>query len=1235
LNRRAIVAWLASAAVFVLILALPLTAAGSRLLVEILNGLSGLELAYSRGSLAGRLTLSKVVVLQDNIRVELREVELDAANRCLLHSEICLDDLRIERVLIEISEQQSLPAETRQPAQFEFPVAVSSAAVSIDELRVRWPSGELSSVALAGQFEISESRIRIGRLFSDGLELALDTLSPAGPGHRSDTALPRLFLPLDLRVDHLELHNPAWRFNELQQRHRRLELSGRWQGSLLEVTSASLDTELWGEINTAGNIRLSNNWPLEFGGVATADQPPLWPGLHAQELKYALAGDLSQINWEVEMSADQSYQLGGNINVLAAALPFDLSLKASWTDGLSLADIPGLETAPTDLELLSPWVMSASGTLAKQSLSLNGSARGMGYGEVSLGLQAFLQDSVLQLNSGALRDAASDSALELTGEVFFDQGVNWELNVDSSGLDIPAASEFLAGRLRGSLVSRGEVSGTAWQLGFEQLDLRGEIAGSPASAVGYLALDSEGLLHKSELELQVRETRLALSVPVGENPQIELQVDDIGNWLGGGRGALTLSSELSNGQRLLVFRGSAENLEWQELSVDRGRFEGRYQLSGTAGYNLSATLESALYQDISLDTVQLQGRGNRAEAQLNLAAKGDVATDLRVTAHLSGQSWEGQLAPATVVTPAGQWRLGKAVALKMQAFDQLSIDAHCWHSATSHICPGRLTIAEQSQGSLEAAVDLQALRLLVPKDLALAGDAKLSAKASWSADAGLVATGQARLSAGHLARSISGDSQAAIRWDRGTLDIDLAQDISTITADLWREGRSQFSMDLTVSDPLQNHLKGAFSFDDFNLSGTLKPFFPMFSDHSGELSGVMDFSGSLQNPKVHGLLTVSNADFSLVGNPTSFDGLELTLRGQGDRIDLEGELLVGGGQTQVSGSLLLPGVQGRQTLPQPQLELQLRGERQSVLFPPGIEATVSEDLVLTSEAGGEKLALRGEITVHDGVLESEQLPAGSVDISTDVVLVDDRGEVVSEPSLFDLVADVDVTIEEDFLVRGSGVETTVGGQLTLKKASLNPLQLFGELNIVQGEINAFGQQFDVKRGNVAFVGEPDNPDLDLRAERDIPDDKVTVGVHLRGSLEAISFNLYSTPDLPEAEMMSYLIRGRGLDKRADADGAAVALSLGMGAVNRTGVVRELNKIPGISNVSFGTDGDAGDTTATVSGYVGKRLYLSYGAGIYEPINVLTARLYLQSRLWLEVVSSLTSSADIYYSFDIE
>jgi translocation and assembly module TamB len=399
----------------------------------------------------------------------------------------------------------------------------------------------------------------------------------------------------------------------------------------------------------------------------------------------------------------------------------------------------------------------------------------------------------------------------------------------------------------------------------------------------------------------------------------------------------------------------------------------------------------------------------------------------------------------------------------------------------------------------------------------------------------------------------------------------------------------------------------------------------MFSNHVGVLTGTVKLSGTTEKPLLDGQLKLVDGQFSVVGNPTAFDHINWTIDAVGERLDIAGDMTVGGGETHVKGSVSLH--------PEPRLDMNIEGAFQTVLLPPGISATISENLNLI--ASNARIDLRGDITVHEGLLEHEQLPQGSIDVSSDVVEVDYEGRVVDEKSLIDLSAHVQVRILDSFQIVGTGLASTVGGALELKKEPSQPLQLFGELNILEGRIEAFGQRLNIQRGSLSFVGPADNPDLNLRAEREIPDGSITVGVEVLGNLDDISFNAYSTPAMSETETMSYLIRGRGLDKGAEADGAAVALSLGLGAVNKTGLVQGINRIPGVNSVSFGTDGEAGDTTATVGGYLGDRIYLAYGVGVYEPINVLTARLYLQTRLWLEVVSSLQSSVDVYYSFDIE
>jgi autotransporter translocation and assembly factor TamB len=320
--------------------------------------------------------------------------------------------------------------------------------------------------------------------------------------------------------------------------------------------------------------------------------------------------------------------------------------------------------------------------------------------------------------------------------------------------------------------------------------------------------------------------------------------------------------------------------------------------------------------------------------------------------------------------------------------------------------------------------------------------------------------------------------------------------------------------------------------------------------------------------------------------------------------------------------------------PRWQLQLALEGDNQEILLPPSTQMLVSEQLDMTVTSG--LLDLTGDIVVHEGSLAHEQLPEGGVTLSGDVVEVDLVGNVIYEPAPFDTRINVGLMIEDNFSILGDMVNAKLGGDLQLRQEPRQPLQVFGNLNVLGGELRAYQQYLRIQRGTVSFAGTPDNPELDVRAQREIPAGNVVVGLQLQGTLNQPKLELFSDPVMSHGEAMSYLMRGRGLDSSAGADGVAMALSVGSSLVNQSALVTELNSIPGISNLAFGAEGSTEqDTAATVGGYIGERLYLSYGMGIYEPINVLTARLYLQTRLWLEVVSRLENSVDLYYSFDID
>jgi autotransporter translocation and assembly factor TamB len=527
--------------------------------------------------------------------------------------------------------------------------------------------------------------------------------------------------------------------------------------------------------------------------------------------------------------------------------------------------------------------------------------------------------------------------------------------------------------------------------------------------------------------------------------------------------------------------------------------------------------------------------------------------------------------------------------------------------------------------SLSVDGELGVARAFLPEYLGLEGLLTGQVAADWSA--GKPFSLDARVEGRNLTftRHFGGEESGSVSWERLDIELRNSEKGLSLTSGLYTEGSRVIGLEFGLPLDRSQPLTGMLDIAGLQLA-SLAPFAPTMSVLAGELRGRLQLGGTIDQPLAQGSIRLSGGHFALLANPTELQQLELQLDAQGDMAAVQGRGLLGGGTLTLDGTVL--------TRPEWRLELAIDGERHEILLPPYTTMLVSEKLAITLTGG--LLDLAGDIEVLEGRLEHEQLPEGAVTLSTDVVEVDLDGNVIYEAAPFDTSISVGLLIKDKFRIVGDSVDATVGGDLRLRQRPRQPLQVFGNLNVIGGEIRAYQQRLRIKRGTLSFAGTPDNPELDVRAQREISGDNVVVGLQLQGTLKQPKLDVFSDPVMSHGETMSYLVRGRGLDTGASNDGVAMALSVGSTLVNQTALVEELNRIPGISNLAFGAEGtNETDTAATVGGYIGERLYLSYGMGIYEPINVLTARLYLKTRLWLEVVSRLENSVDLYYSFDIK
>ena len=1217
----------------------PLTEAGTRWLLSRLSDYTPIAIDYDSGTVLGGLHLHTVVIPVDGLNVQLEDLTVAINPGCLWNSRICLTTLSAQHVevhVLERGQEQSGAGPDASSERFEFPVAVSAPSVSLDSLLVTWPGGAWRNQRLTGAVNILNDQLQVDQVELEEGHLELEA-SGADDSGGYPLALPDIALPFTLVVDSLDLTRGSYELYGQAGALASLALAGEWSGHTVALENLTLATEQ-AELDLSGSLRMRESWWLQASAAVAMAQPLPADPLALNRLTLNLEGALAQLGWDAVLDSTEpvsrlpamTLQLNGEVNVTQEQLPFSAQLQAQWqgdlpVDGL-LPDVALME----GVIVRSPVRGSVTGDLQQQRLQLDLRASGLGCNALKLSLQSSLAESQLTIASLTLADEDTDTALHTSGVVSFDEGVDIALDIESVGLQLPDVAKPLSGRVEGAVTLAGSFAPEQWRLSLTNVALQGMVNELPAQVTGAVSMSSERLVESANLDgkLNGAVVRLHSDGEAQSLGTLELHVDDVGLWVPDARGELKLVATADPQATRLTFTGEGQQLGYGSAHLRSAAFDGALALERQwfETFSLQGTQLDLAGQRIEDWQVELQHEATSGTDTLSINTRGDVALALILQGKGDLTDWKGALQPTEIAFSQSSLSLEQAVGLHWASTDdQLTVAPHCWRVKGTVMCfeEARLGPSGLVNGRVDG--DLRFLADLFPQQVAVEGMLSGSLAGRWSPEAAPLL--QLNLTGSDIAitQSLGAGQLARLDWNLVQVDLTTGVDVSTLQLQVQRAGQSKLTVDAKMTGwgddaPLDGNIEAG----DLRLAN-VRPFVPRMAELLGQVSGRGQLSGTLGRPELVGSFALEQGSFAVVGNPTTLSDLSLALELKGREAVINGSGVVGEGALVLSGLAALD--------PQPSLTLNVTGDRQNLLLPPSGQALVSQDLTLVATASG--VELKGNITVHEGRLEHEQLPEGSVDVSSDAVEVDYAGNVISEKRPFDLTMDVDVKIEDRFRVIGTNIDTTVGGDLRLRQRSSEPLELFGNLNVIGGELRAYGQSLKIKRGTVSFAGVADNPQLDLRAERAITLEDIEVGIHVIGPLEEPELEIYSNPTMSQTEALSYLLRGRGLDAGAGGDGTAVALSMGTSIVNQSGITDSLNKIPGLNNIGFGAEGSDDETAATVSGYIGERIYVSYGVGLYEPINILTARLYLQTRLWLEVVSRLENSVDLYYSFDID
>ncbi len=418
---------------------------------------------------------------------------------------------------------------------------------------------------------------------------------------------------------------------------------------------------------------------------------------------------------------------------------------------------------------------------------------------------------------------------------------------------------------------------------------------------------------------------------------------------------------------------------------------------------------------------------------------------------------------------------------------------------------------------------------------------------------------------------------------------------------------------------------------------------------NGTLDADVQLSGTRSQPVWKGGLLARDMSVRSAVEGIDFNNGLLRLQIDGQHIDIAELTLQGaggavGGQLLATGSVdWLPGTPGSPLASRLRMELDAKAQALRVTTRPDQRLVVSGNLA--ARLIDTRLVLRGILLADQAlfVLPEDNSPK----LGSDVVVkrgksVPGKADQVADkppPRAQTLIPDLNIVLDPgpNFQVQGHGLKTRLTGLLTLQAEGRDePPRLTGELHTASGTYRAYGQSLRIEDGTLRFAGVYDNPTLDIRAVR--PNLSQVVGVEVSGTAQLPVVRLYSDPDLPDAEKLSWLVLGRssanGGAEAAMLQQAALALLAGRGVAPSEGI----GKAFGLDEVSLGQiattnlDGTTG-TEATVR--LGKRIsrdfYVAYERGLAGTLGTFYVFYDLSRRFTLRGESGIQNAVDLIFT----
>lgn len=397
----------------------------------------------------------------------------------------------------------------------------------------------------------------------------------------------------------------------------------------------------------------------------------------------------------------------------------------------------------------------------------------------------------------------------------------------------------------------------------------------------------------------------------------------------------------------------------------------------------------------------------------------------------------------------------------------------------------------------------------------------------------------------------------------------------------------------------------------------------------GALKVALSGSGTIGAPQLNGDINGSKLLVNWADQGLKLRNGVLQAKLAGDQLQLQ-RLSFDGGDGKVQADGWVRFANGEASL-----ELKLMADRLQALSRPDRTLILSGNSTLVRN--DKRFSFEGKFKANRALIELA--PQDTPTQSSDVVVLGKEVKGGKEAPSLPLNIDLEFDLGNAFHLRGMGLDADLAGNVRARVINRAAPRVTGSIKVTNGQYAAYGQKLSIERGLIAFTGAYDNPSLNILAVRKRPEGEalsetnVEAGVEVRGTAQAPTAKLVSTPSVSDSDKLAWLILGHGAETAAGDEMALLTTAAGaLFGGSGGGLQGKLASSLGLDEVGLSQAQGLESTVVTVGKRLSSRAYLTFEQGTSTATSLVKLRYKLNRRITLQFQTGTNNALDVLYTW---